>query len=368
MRRIKIIFSVIVILVTFSCYDVTLPDIDETDPYLVVEGKITTNSTVHSVHLCNSRSFDYGFVFPAVSNAFVQVYDNEGNSVIFHESDFEGWYYTDPKDEFRAEIGKTYTLHIVIEGVVYESIPQTVVESAEIKNIYCEYDRETFVTEDAYGDPWPITNDGINIIAETDGILPHSNFYLYSWLGFEQHHSVLDYGGPNFLHLYCHRRLHAKYQGGLVTGNADEYGNYEMRNKKILFIVTDDMLDFIPGAADSMELISTQFQGLFFELNQWSLSADAFEFYKGAEEQLNAGGRLFDPAISQLTGNIFCKSDLTMNVLGVFYAADISVKHAYLYINLENETYSELIDGFPNLYLDSCYVGSRPQDWYVPPI
>ena len=84
------------------------------------------------------------------------------------------------------------------------------------------------------------------------------------------------------------------------------------------------METFTPEMDSTESLISTEFCGLVFELQQNSISADAYRFYSEAREQLSSDGRLFDPVASQVHGNIMCITDELYPVCGVFFASDIT--------------------------------------------
>jgi hypothetical protein len=131
----------------------------------------------------------------------------------------------------------------------------------------------------------------------------------------------------------------------------------------MLFISKKDMSDYIqPFDTIWYTLVNNWFDGLLFKLEQLSISDNAYSFWRDAELQLEADGRLFDPVASQLKGNIRCITDSTKEVIGIFNASHVSERYAYLYINYENKTTSLDIDGFPTLYLDTCS-WIRPDDW-----
>jgi hypothetical protein len=209
-----------------------------------------------------------------------------------------------------------------------------------------------------------VYRDGIQIICETQGILPVQNYYFYRWIGYEQHVNVLspEMGDP--ISLYGHRSMKIKYKQVIRTGNADQFHDFLMKNHDLIYISLWDMSNYIIPIDDSTStLASNYFDGLLFKLEQLSISDNAYSFWRDAELQLEAEGKLFDPVATQLKGNIRCVTDSLKDVIGIFNASDVSEKYAYFYLDGQNRTTSKIINGFPTLYLDSSYHVNMPGDW-----
>jgi hypothetical protein len=348
-----------------SCQEVFVPDVEEVEPFLIVEGSITTKPGLHTVLISLSSRFQHNPLIKPVSTATVFVEDNLGQRTYFYNIT-NGVYRTDTAEYFAAKIGQSYILTIETDdGNIYKSNPQTVVECADVSSLYCNYDTETILSENTYGEAYEILYDGIRIFTGTDGILPYNNFYFYNYIAYEQHKTTIQIG-INIYYLYGHRRLSGKYSNYMLIGNADEFGDYALRNKRVLFVAKDDMTNYTPPLPDSFEVLETRFEGLIFKLQQYSLSPDAYEFWHDAETQLEAKGRLFDPVSPQLHGNIHCVSDSLQEIVGIFSASDVSEKLAYFYINNRNQTITRDVENMPELILDTLK-WARPDDWIDPP-
>jgi hypothetical protein len=357
-RDLIILFSALLLV---SCQEVFVPDVEEVEPFLMVEGSITTRPGTHTVSIHYSSTFKNNPTFKQVNTAHVYVEDDLANKTYFY-SRGNGAYQTDTAQIFAAEVGRTYTLIIETEdGNIFRSEPQTVVACPDIQSLYCSLSNESILTENVYGEAYEIPYDGISVITGTNGILPYNNYYLYRYVAYEEHKTVIQIGVSDY-YLYGHRKLSGKYSNYLRIGNADEFGNFALRNKKILFIARDDMTTYDPPLPDTITILSTTFEGLLFELEQLSLTPDAYTFWKDAVDQLEATGRLFDPVAPQLHGNIHCVSDSVTRIIGIFYASDISEKVAYLYISSKNRTFSKDLGRMPDLYLDSLE-WTKPDDW-----
>jgi len=67
----------------------------------------------------------------------------------------------------------------------------------------------------------------------------------------------------------------------------------------------------------------------YFSFKQYTVNDDTYNFYKEANAQLAASGKLFDPISSQLYGNMKCTSDPSKLVLGLFEVSS-EVSSAYV--------------------------------------
>ncbi len=107
-----------------SCTERIDINVNSSNPVLVVAGNITTDAGPYTVQLSKTTDFDKPNVFPAVSNAFVMIADNAGNSDTLTETPTgSGMYFT---HSIQGVVGRTYTLTVKSEGKDYtatSSIP-----------------------------------------------------------------------------------------------------------------------------------------------------------------------------------------------------------------------------------------------------
>ena len=364
----KVLYIIVMLVLTVGCQRVFEPEITEVDPFLVIEGRISTETGKQYIFLHNSAGYREYPIFRGVPGALVRIEDAEGNITPFIDKG-TGTYEYDFSEDDHPEVGDTYTLKITSsEGDEYASTPQTIVPSPTISSMFCNYELSSFLTEDAYGAPVEQVFDGIDIIHETIGLLPSNNMYIYDYMAYEQHRSTvkMDSNAINSYNIYRHRRLSYKYANIIHAVNADEFGQNRVRNEKLMFISRFDMVNYNPVVPDTFMVLNTFFEGLLFKLKQYSLSADAYNYYALVEDQLEAEGRMFDPASPQVTGNITCITDSSKTVVGVFSACDVAVRYNYFHVNSRGLTDSRKLDGFPELWLDTCS-WRKPDTWIRPP-
>ncbi len=395
--------SISAILLLSGCEKVFEPPVDQVGQSIVVEGSLSTIAREQIIKITLSQPYNAVSKYSGLSGAKVNVTDNTGKEIIFRETASAGIYSTYPDNLVKAEIGLTYTLHIKTQnGVEYESKPQTVVKCAPIDSLFCEYDKQTVIEQDEYGGNYQVTYDGIRVEENTKGLYPNHNFYLYSWVGYEEQeiyallYSPMMFGNGFEWTLnqgFMHYPLLSIYNKVICTGNADDYTNQELFHNRLLFISYNDLnLVRLPDSLEIKEeiprfivtdsgnqviidtvllnlkdsLSSSSFEGLILKLEQKSISSDAYLFWNSVQKQLDASDKLFDPVASQTEGNISCISDSTKKAYGVFYAYDVSSKYAWLYTDKFNNVLSNILESFPVVFPDSVYWGTPPTGWILP--
>jgi hypothetical protein len=106
-----------------SCEETVKLDLKQTPPTVVIEGQVTNRVGLQSVKVSMTADFYSTTKTPRVTTAVVTVKDDQGNEFPFvhnpnNVSDLDGLYL--PQDEnFVGEIGRKYTLTVVVNGKTY---------------------------------------------------------------------------------------------------------------------------------------------------------------------------------------------------------------------------------------------------------
>ena len=364
-----------IILVITACQEVFEPDVEDTPPFLVVEGRISTVPGSHLIRLTYSKTFNETPYANPVSSATVEVYDDAGNVFTYHQFGQGGYYKTNTAEQIRAEIGHTYTLRITTpNGDVYESSPQTIVEVAPIESITATYTSNIILVDDGYGGYSEIEQDGFDVNVNVTGIHENDNYYIYDWNLIGQFRVMgtypMDSGQPIQNIFYDYQTLSANLEKIIATVNANQYVDKKVKDKKLLFLSRNEFTTLsTPCVPDTFEVDPVSFDGVIMRIFQHSLSKDAFDFWYDVQKQLESSGQIFDPVASQIKGNIKCVSDSTKMAFGVFYASDVSEFVNYLYINMYDHTYSQAlpVNFRPEVWMDSCFTDIPPDTWIMPP-
>ncbi len=322
------------LIITFGCIQEVdiLPD--DSVSILVIEGFLSTQEGPHEIVI--SRSAPYGDIFTGaisfVNNAQVFLRDEVGNTTqleIVQErlpawrtigpppgvtlfdgfsSSFRGRYQTPPA--FLAEVGKTYTLHIIIQDDHYISFPQTILPVPSVDSISYEV-REPLsaapLDTDAYGgsldlfvhfkDPSEVKN---NYLWLNNGI-----FSIRSNLtGFDERTGQASGPGPCFDQCWM-----------------TESGDRSIR------ILSDVLINGTTATALAASIpndgwrFSTEYYA---DILQLSISPEAFDYFSLVKNQLGIGGSIFDPPPATIRGNFTCINDPERQVVGFFFAADVA--------------------------------------------
>jgi hypothetical protein len=103
-------------LIITACTEPMDLELDSTFTRLVVEGAITTDTTVHRIQLSTTTDFYHNGQAPAVSGASVKISDGTTIMELAENPYGSGIYETE--DGVYGEIGKTYTLMIELEDEI----------------------------------------------------------------------------------------------------------------------------------------------------------------------------------------------------------------------------------------------------------
>lgn len=115
----------------FSCEDVIEVDLPTAPPRLVVDASIDwvqgTDGSIQKIKLTTTTDY-YNSEIPTVSNAIISIENEDGLVFDFVEEGTSGEYFC---YDFIPEIGKSYTLTLIVEGEVYTAT-ETLYSTPEI--------------------------------------------------------------------------------------------------------------------------------------------------------------------------------------------------------------------------------------------
>ena len=345
----------IVILLTsfFACTEIYNPNISSDTSALVVEGLITDAPGPFTIKLAMARllSFDStGVSQLVVRAATVKIIDNENISYKLTEST-PGSYVT-PLN-FKTKVGNSYRLQIQTkDGSRYQSnleklLPPQTFDS--IRSIYATKEYLNIKNEFQNVDGTEIRVDLFKSLSETDSI-PFcrfsSNVTIQYWYIYRERdingNEIMTWHWANF---------------GWKTYNLNSITNITERNSTSSKpLILNHSIGFVPFEASSYGLdIPLPKIIYYFRLNQYTLNGDSYLFYKQANNQLSASGKIFDPISSQLYGNMKCLSDQSKIVLGLFEVSSVR-ESAYL---IEKQSVKDRISSIKKVL--SMNVPAQPQ-------
>ncbi len=299
-----------------GCITRFIPDTDETEELLVVEGVITDELGVNNtVRLSKSQPLGSFNAYVAVPDCQVRIEDDLGNSFTMHET-LPGTYSTYPW-EFRGEVGRIYTLYIDAGNAfetryTYMSSPMEMKPVPPIDTIWYEKQVMPGTAGSSH------LEEGCQVYLNTtdpDGLCKY-----YRWDFSETWEILLPYDVTN--------------NRCWITGNSQSI------NIKSTSALTQDRIEQYP-----INLVTNETDRLkikySMEINQYSVSEDEFGYWKRLQNISEDVGGLYDLIPSSITGNIFCVEDPGQRVLGYFSVSAKSSKRVFI---------SENFAGMPDLY------------------
>lgn len=270
---------------------------------LIVDGYITDQPGPYQVTLTYSSDFTVAAVNYIVTGATVYVTDEQGSRQDFLEIG-RGVYRTPAT--YQGKQGRTYKLSIVLpDGRRYESKPEKITPVSSIDRIYEEYTEQPIAGITAI-------DKGFNVYLDTKDPATSGNYYRWIWTHFE----------PLSI---CETRTITT--GGIST----EYGYdccqacwdiVRCRGANCNNATSDEQIN---GKSISRQPLTrapyTSTAGYYMEVEQLSLSREAYVHYKTIESLTSSNGGIFDAAPASLQGNIVSLTDPKETIIGYFSAS-----------------------------------------------
>ncbi|MCX2742088.1 DUF4249 domain-containing protein [Pontibacter anaerobius] len=299
---------------------------------LVVDGMITDQNRpdLNKVALSWTAPFngdDKTVLTQPVYGAEVMVKDARNNNMLLTEGEYG--VYTLPESEFKAQIGESYTLYIRLpDGREYESRPELLVPVPPIQDIKYEFREFINVVENAAGALVEKRTVGFDVKVQTRDLEERGNFYRWDTEGvfeyFSDTEDRIDYYTKKPLPGLCWSN-----KGSINTKIAtadDRLVNGRLFEHAIVVVPAD---------------IPTKYR---VKVRQYSLTAEAYEFWRLFNEQQSSVGSIFDPPPAQIRGNLFSTTNPEEQVIGYFGASSLTERYIviprYLYAPFPGLTYT----------------------------
>jgi len=332
-RIVLLLFVSILISSCIDRIDITIPKSNTSQ--LVVDGVITDSPGPYTVKLSLSESVD-GFLkyTRPVTAKQVTLFDNVGNSEVLEEVE-TGTFQTKPSG-IRGVVGREYYIRIETrDAKIYESLPDKLNPVGTLDSLYYEFESYQALNEE--------TQYGFRFFINSQG-LPEGNDLL-RW----KFTSVFELDAEPKLRLVPCRNgapcacaappecsgWTVNRQGSVVKvgdctcctcwvtrpetkPHLGDYQFAENRQGKRIEVgyIPLDYFPFLKGKNRA-------------EVQQMSLSRQAFDYWKEIQVQKEGAASLFQSPAGKLTTTIFEKNG-TGRALGIFYASAVKKKQRYL--------------------------------------
>lgn len=322
----KMTLTVLIMVILIGCSEIFVPNTASDKTALVVEGLITNGDGPFTVKLTKAMPYasDSSTETSYVTDAKLTVTDSESN---IYTLTYQGYGQYALPSAFKANVGDSYALHIeTSDGNIYESDAQTLLspesydtihtsittadyldDNDELKTVNCFDVRVDLFNAVSSANPSPLCRFESNAVIQyeytytldidpaTDTV-PTWYYDIFGWKTFQLN---------------------------------DEENITEERSGAGSPVIKNHQVSVFPIGPLSYNIASTASIIYYYRFNQYTINEDTYNFYKAANSQLAASGKLFDPITSQLYGNMKCTSDPSKIVLGLFEVSSVT-KAAYV--------------------------------------
>jgi Domain of unknown function (DUF4249) len=281
------------------------PKITENTPKLVVDGVITNQPGPYRVTVQYSYPYTNNTSVRSIAGAVVEISDDKGNKETLTERG-QGLYETSPTG-IRGIVGRSYKISIKApDGRKYESKPELLKAVASIGVVSTEY-------QDTRS---PNFRGQFSFFVDVKDPDTPNDFYRWKWT----HYNDIS---------YCQ---YINTTGG--NGEAIRFRNkccgdcWEISACNGCIILANDRLT--NGKTISKiplgKIPYTDITPYFIILEQYSLTAEAYQYWKMVDSQINNSGGIFDLPPATVIGNIISTTNSEEQVLGYFGASSVAIQ------------------------------------------
>ncbi len=320
------IFSVI-LFGLYACIDPYTVSFNQENKILVVEGMLTNdtenpdtikikysiykNGNIHTEH---ATTFDVYF-FLLNSKQKVALKETEAGIFV-------------PPINFVIDPSEKYTLNFTIYDAVkgsqtYQSTPQQVSNTTPIINVYDSFNPQSQLSED--GKKFVSAND---VFIDFQDPPSQKNYYLWRYIHFEKLEVCAT----------CNYSVYNFYTESCVPATGVVYYDYNCRNT-CYAIIKSKKINVSSDLASDGRLVTGRriaqipyyyANGCLVEIQQMSISPDAYNFYKNLESQTQTSGGLADTPPTAIVGNISNITNPDEKVIGFFNVVNIEKKRHWV--------------------------------------
>lgn len=301
-----------------GCITQFVPETDEKQELLVVEGLITDQHEVNTIKLSKSLPLGKKSESQPVTGSNVTLTDDLGNYWYLYESS-PGQYETDTAN-FRGVVGRKYKLNIYNASGTpgnysYETFFVEMKPVPPIDTLF--YEKVTIKKKD----PYHPAQEGCQIYLNTDD--PAGTCKYFRWDYAETWEFHLPFSKP--VNNIC-----------WITNTANEI------NIKNTTVLSEDKIDRLPVRyiSNESDRLKVKYSLL---VSQYSLNEDEYDYWDKLQNINQNVGSLYDVIPASISSNIYCIENPAERVLGYFSVSAKSSKRIFI---------REYFSGQANLYAE----------------
>lgn len=330
-------FLLILVVLFSSCVEPIDFDAPPVSSQVVIEGYISDDPAPYQIKLSQALDLNSDSLSPMpIERAEVFLHSSKNESERLLETE-PGIYHT--QGVIRGEIGTSYYISIeTADGRMFESSSEEIKPVGEVEEIRYEYEART--TDDGFGEiPADVFNIFIdaNAGSDVDGYVRWRFTGIYKLvtapeLRMTETPPYVPYKDPPECSGYI-------VVEGIPGGKLEKVGECFccecwVRKYEDSPQLSDDQ--FIEGTrfnnvkVGEVEINRKTFFGRYMvEVEQMSISREAFQFFKTIREQKESASSLFQPTFGEIRGNILPVNNNDI-VIGMFWATSINKKSIFI--------------------------------------
>ncbi len=304
------------LLILYGCVDPVAPEFENIEGLVFVEGFASTEPGTSFVTISQS-AIEFG-VFKSVFVRGARVFMkniNSGETIQMEER--EGIYVA--PDYFSVATGSTWEVEIILlDGTTFRSYPETVLTPVEITELTAVYEPELKYVE-IYGGKFV---PGHRVSVSFTDPVNNENYYYWTYKTFESLSLCERCYEGYFREGDCQRFDFPGTAGVEYYDYSCEVDCWRIRYPETISIFDDKFSD---GKAVSKlsigDLLLYTNENLVVEVQQFSLTPAAYQYYKVLKDIIDNNGGFNAPPPAGLIGNMFDPNDSEKFVFGRFTAA-----------------------------------------------
>ena len=310
----------IILILPGSCIVEYIPDTDEEQEMIVVEGIITDQPGVNAIKLSKSIPLWYRQVAKPLKGCIVTISDDLEHIYNLKETN-NGIYITD-STTFQGVIGRKYSLHIRTTSdpvnFNYSSLPMEMKSVPPIDSIY--YEKKTYHNEFL-----PV--EGCQIYLDTHDQEDKCNFYKWSYSETWEFHLPFNVANK-------------------VCWTTENSNGIFIKNTSIL--AEDRIVRYpIKSISDPVDRLTVKYSIL---VKQYSLNEDEYLYWERLKNSLDQIGDLYDLIPAFIPNNIYCVENPNEKILGYFSVSAVTSGRIFI-----KDNFAGFNNQYENCITDTIY-------------
>ncbi|MDP3643202.1 MAG: DUF4249 family protein [Bacteroidota bacterium] len=353
----RLLFLVLMVTLFVSCEDIYKPDLEIVPGIIVVESQVTNDLNQNYVILSKTTDFYNPMPQEKVTGARVELVQLSGFSyypieTIYNSTEISPGHYIFKNPPVP---GNNYRLRITMGPDVYESNLEQMPPLPVIDSLYTRFKLEKSYRTDTYGPPTLVKTPSQEIYIDAP-ITPLLQYYRFNWRTVLQWTNIPPSNGPSV----------PSFWGWLSRYQDGEFNLAGIKQFSTSNLVTKHPVLSLPyNLHDYLETDKQTGCGWILILDQYGISKDSHNFYENLNKQLSAEGNLFDPLLTQVFGNMRCKSDSSKIVFGNFNLNSYKQYRYFLYLgtNEKSKMILRKLNRYPDIPFRGVVQGIQPSFW-----